>query len=64
MVIENYKGILEYEDFFVRINTFQGIINVNGFNLKLNQMTQDDIMLTGNIESVDIESNVVEDKND
>ena len=64
MVIENYKGILEYEDFFVRINTFQGIINVNGFNLKLNQMTQDDIMLTGNIESVDIESNIVEDKNE
>ena len=25
MVIENYKGILEYEEFFVRISTYIGI---------------------------------------
>ena len=29
MVIENFKGILEYEDFYVRINTYMGIVNVN-----------------------------------
>jgi sporulation protein YqfC len=38
--IENFKGILEYEDFFVRISTSVGNININGFNLKLNQMTR------------------------
>ena len=46
MLIENYKGILEYEDFFVRIRTGIGIININGFNLKLNQMTNDDISVS------------------
>lgn len=56
MLIENYKGILEYQEFFIRINTYTGIININGFHLSLNEMTTDDIMVTGNIESVDFES--------
>ena len=55
MLIENYKVILEYQDFYIRINTYIGIININGFNLKLNEMTSDDIMVTGNIDSVDFE---------
>lgn len=56
MIIENYKVILEYQDFYIRIQTFSGIININGFNMKLNQMTTDDIMITGKIESIDYES--------
>ena len=56
MIIENYKGILEYQEFFIRINTYTGIININGFNLSLNEMTGDDIMVTGKIDSVDFES--------
>jgi len=55
MLIENYKGILEYQDFFVRINTYTGIVNINGYNLSLTEMTTDDIMVTGKIESVDFE---------
>lgn len=55
ILIENFKGILEYEDFFARISTKIGNININGFNLKLNQMTDDDILVNGKIESVDFE---------
>lgn len=55
MIIENYKGILEYEDYFVRINTYIGVINIDGFNLKLEKMTGDDIKITGKIESIEIE---------
>ncbi len=58
MIIENYKGILEYEDYFVRINTYIGSININGFNLKLEKMTEDDIKIIGKIESVDIERTI------
>ncbi len=58
MIIENFKGILEYEEFFVRINTHSGIININGFNLNLENMTNDDIKVTGKIESMDIERTV------
>lgn len=55
LFIENFKGILEYEDFFARIKTEIGIITINGFNLKLNQMTEEDILVTGRIESIDFE---------
>lgn len=55
IVVENYKGILEYEDFFVRINTYIGIVNINGYNLNLQTMTNDDIKVNGKIESIDIE---------
>lgn len=33
-----------------------GIININGFHLSLEQMTSDDIMVRGKIESIDFES--------
>ena len=33
-----------------------GNININGFNLKLNQMTDNDILVTGKIETLDFES--------
>lgn len=56
VLIENFKGILEYEDFFVRISTYVGNININGFNLALSQMTEDDILVTGKIEGLDFEN--------
>ena len=28
--IENYKGILEYEDYYIKLSTFLGSINING----------------------------------
>ena len=57
MIIENFKGILEYEDYYIRINTSLGIININGYELKLENMTNDDIKVNGKIESMDIERN-------
>ena len=39
MIIENYKGILEYEDYYVRVNTYIGIVNIHGTNLRLEKMT-------------------------
>lgn len=55
LIIENFKGILEYEEFFVRISTHIGVININGYNLNLQNMTNDEIKVTGKIESLDIE---------
>lgn len=56
ILIENFKGILEYEEFFVRISTHIGNVNINGFNLKLSQMTEDDVLVSGRIESLDFEN--------
>ena len=55
MMIENYKNILEYQDFFIRINTCIGIININGLGMKMEEMTKDDIVIEGDIDSVDFE---------
>ena len=60
IIIENFKGILEYEEFFVRISTHIGIININGYGLNLENMTEDDIKVTGKIESIDIERTIDE----
>lgn len=60
MLIENYKGILEYEEFYIKVNTSMGNININGFNLNLEQVTEDDISIKGTIESFDIDR--IEDK--
>ena len=30
ILIENHKGILEYQDYYIRLNTCIGIINING----------------------------------
>ena len=55
LIIENYKGILEYEEYYVRLNTYIGNININGLNLKLEKMTEDNLKILGKIESIDIE---------
>ena len=53
--IENYKNILEYGEVFIKINIFNGTIDIHGFNLNLEQMTDEDIRITGKIDSIDFE---------
>lgn len=55
IVLENYKGILEYEESFASISTHIGIVNINGFNINLEKMTNDDIKITGKIENIELE---------
>lgn len=55
MLIENYKSILEYQDIYIRIKMYSGIVNITGTNLKLEDMTTDDIVVNGDIDSVDFE---------
>lgn len=62
MLIENYKGILEYEEIYIRLSTHIGIININGFNLNLEQMTGDDILVTGKIDSMTLEPDIDEEE--
>ena len=58
LIIENYKGILEYEDYYIKLSTYIGSININGFELNLDKMTEDCLKITGKIESLDIERQV------
>ena len=51
LIIENFKGILEYEEYYVRIKTHIGIINLNGYGFNLENMSNDDIKVKGKITS-------------
>jgi len=55
LAIENYKNILEYQDIFIRINTVIGVINISGINLKMEEMTVDDIVIEGIIDNIEFE---------
>ena len=55
ILIENYKNILEYQDVLIKVNTFQGAIAIYGFNLKLEQMTDEDIKVKGEIDTIEFE---------
>lgn len=55
VLIENYKNILEYQDILIKANTFEGAISIYGFNLKLEQMTDEDIKVNGQIDTIEFE---------
>jgi len=58
VIIENFKGILEYEDFYAKISTYIGSVNINGYDLKLTQITEDDVLVCGKIKSLDFEREI------
>lgn len=49
MSIENYKGVIEYTEERIRINTTCGIMRLEGKKLFLKQITSESILVTGNI---------------
>lgn len=55
MLIENYKGILEYEELYIRINTHIGVINIVGNKFNLKNLNEDDILITGHFEKIELE---------
>ena len=55
IIIENLKGIIEYEDCYIKLSTFIGVININGVGLNLDKITEDCLKITGKIEALDIE---------
>ena len=60
VIIENFEGILDYEEFFVRIKTHNGIVNLNGYGFNLVNLSNADIKVTGKIESIELERIVEE----
>lgn len=56
-ILKEFQNI---EEFFVRIRTYIGVVNINGYNLNLENMTNDDIKVKGKIESIDIERTIEE----
>ena len=53
--IENYKNILEYQDVLIKVNTYEGTVTIYGFNLKLEELTDEDIKVSGRIDTIELE---------
>lgn len=51
--VENYKGIIEFTNEIVRINSNYGIITITGENMKIKEITCDDIVIVGDIGNID-----------
>lgn len=50
--ILNYKSLVEYESNVIRINTKEKLIKIEGENLIIKNITDDEISVTGEIKSV------------
>ncbi len=53
LIVENYKGILEYDEGVIRLNTTSGIIKVIGTNIYIKEITLESIMIFGDIHSLE-----------
>lgn len=47
--VENYRGIIEYTDAFIRIQTKIGQIRITGKRLQIEYYTNDEMKVTGKI---------------
>lgn len=47
--IENYKGVVEYTDERIRVNTASGVLRIEGRKLLLKQITAESIQITGKL---------------
>lgn len=50
--IENHKGIIEYSDEIIRVNTGCGILSISGANLNIKTILQEEITVTGEISAI------------
>jgi len=53
LIIENYKGIIEYDNDRIRVNSGIGIIKITGERLVIREITSEDILVSGEITSME-----------
>lgn len=52
--ISNHKGIIEYTQNIIRINSSIGVFKIEGENLELKTILLEEIIIIGNIEKIEI----------
>lgn len=51
--VENYRGIIEFNNEIVRINSNHGVIRITGKNMRIREITSEDIIICGDIDNID-----------
>ncbi len=54
VLVENHRGVIEYDTKVVRINTKPGELRIAGENLTLVSAVKDEIVIEGKIERVEL----------
>ncbi len=52
-LVEGHKGIIEYTDMVIKLNTPQFVLKLNGANLEITGVTEEYIMIKGIIAGVE-----------
>lgn len=53
LCIENYRGIIEYTDILIRVQTRTGQIRIQGKRLRIQYYTNDEMKVTGALSSLE-----------
>lgn len=53
LCVENYRGILEYTEKFIRIQTKLGKIHITGKELQIEYYTNDEMKIIGQVERIE-----------
>ena len=56
LMIENYKGVIEYEEYLIKISTSIGIVIIEGIQMSLNQINENDVLINGDISKIYLEN--------
>ena len=51
--LKNYRGIIEYTDTLIRVQTRAGQIRIQGKRLRIQYYTNDEMKITGRITSIE-----------
>lgn len=49
LLIENYRGIIEYTETTARLNTACGVLRIDGRGLVLKELTSESLLITGRL---------------
>jgi len=53
ITVENYKGIIEYEENLLRINTEVFIIKIEGAGLLIKNINDDELIINGRVKNIE-----------
>ena len=56
LMIENYKGVIEYEEYLIKISTSIGIVIIEGMQMSLNKKKKNDVLINGDISKIYLEN--------
>jgi sporulation protein YqfC len=56
VLIENFKGIIDFNENMVRINTNNGIIRITGSGITIREITSEAIIIGGKISNIDYDA--------